>query len=202
MQHSNSPANAGFSLIEVLVALIIIAVGLLGLAKLQALAYANTGISSQRSLAAIEASSMVSSIRANRLYWSKLTPPQTVTVTGSGLTVTATDPTLSAALSTVSAATTAGITPTYCQVGGGGVLPCTAAAMAAYDLETWVFALRAVLPSPTATITCPAPPAAVTTLQAVTCELQESWIERSLAANAQSQGTTMAAPTYTLYVVP
>ena len=43
----------GFSLIEVLVALIIIGVGMLGIAKIQALSYASTGTAAQRSIAAI-----------------------------------------------------------------------------------------------------------------------------------------------------
>ena len=40
----------GFTLIEVLVALIVTCIGLLGIAKLQALVYANTGSASTRSL--------------------------------------------------------------------------------------------------------------------------------------------------------
>ena len=42
--------EGGFSLIEVMVALIIVSVGLLGIAKMQALAYASTGIAGKRSL--------------------------------------------------------------------------------------------------------------------------------------------------------
>jgi len=59
----------GFSLLEVLVALVIIGVGMLGIAKIQALAYASTGTASERSLAAIEAASLAASMRANRGYW-------------------------------------------------------------------------------------------------------------------------------------
>jgi prepilin-type N-terminal cleavage/methylation domain-containing protein len=44
-KQNGKPSRAsGFTLVEVLVALIIIAVGMLGLAKIQALAYASTGI--------------------------------------------------------------------------------------------------------------------------------------------------------------
>ena len=43
----------GFSLLEVMVALVIISIGLLGVAKMQALAYASTSTASSRSLAAI-----------------------------------------------------------------------------------------------------------------------------------------------------
>ncbi|WP_425531315.1 type IV pilus modification PilV family protein, partial [Metallibacterium scheffleri] len=43
----NRPAR-GFSLVEVLVALIVVAVGLLGIAKMQALLLADTGVSRLR----------------------------------------------------------------------------------------------------------------------------------------------------------
>ena len=46
----------GFTLIEVLVAVVVIAIGLLGIAKMQALAYASTSTASLRSLVALQAS--------------------------------------------------------------------------------------------------------------------------------------------------
>ena len=59
----------GFSLVEVMVALIIICVGLLGIAKLQALMLSNTGTSRMRALAALEASSIAATMHADRDYW-------------------------------------------------------------------------------------------------------------------------------------
>ncbi len=55
---NNRSRTQGFSLIEVMVALIIIAVGMLGIAKMQALALSNTESSGVRSLVAIEAASL------------------------------------------------------------------------------------------------------------------------------------------------
>src|SRR5579871_1202658 len=60
----------GFSVLEVMVALIIISVGLLGIAKMQALAIASTTTSRTRSIAALEAASLASAMRADRAYWS------------------------------------------------------------------------------------------------------------------------------------
>src|SRR5258708_32297597 len=86
-------AAGGFTLVEVLVALSIIAVGMLGLAKIQALAYASTGIAGSQSLAALQASSLVSAMRANRNYWSTVATPFTFTV-AAGTITTASDNTL------------------------------------------------------------------------------------------------------------
>ena len=47
--------TGGFSLVEVMVALIVVSVGLLGLAKMEAVALASTTVAGNRSLAAIEA---------------------------------------------------------------------------------------------------------------------------------------------------
>ncbi|MGH8302669.1 MAG: type IV pilus modification PilV family protein, partial [Steroidobacteraceae bacterium] len=54
--------SRGFSLIEVLVALIVLSVGLLGIAKMEALALASNAVAGRRALAAIEAASLADSM--------------------------------------------------------------------------------------------------------------------------------------------
>ena len=110
--------HRGFSLVEVLVALIIIGVGMLGIAKIQALSYASTGTAAQRSIAAILASSMSSAMRANRGYWSVQagTVQQTVTITNGAFTPAPTDGVLSSTGSCVGAS-------------------CSPQLLAAYDLH-------------------------------------------------------------------
>jgi type IV pilus assembly protein PilV len=177
----------GFSLIEVLIALLVVAVGLLGLAKLQAIAYANTGTASGRALAAFQASSLVSAMRANRSYWSNVTTPLTIKITGATLTVTSGDGTLANNYNCVYGAASTNA-------------PCTTAQLAAYDLKTWATNLNTLLPSVTGSVNCPTPAVAPTG-----CWIQFSWYERTVAANNQSLSSTstaMAAPTYTLYFVP
>jgi len=71
-------ANAGargFSLIEVMVAVIVICVGMLGIAKMQALSLSNTTTARLRSLAAIEAASLASAMHSNRQYWANTALP-------------------------------------------------------------------------------------------------------------------------------
>jgi len=187
-QNGIHPRTAGFTLVEVLVALIIMAVGMLGLAKIQALSYASTGIAGTQSLAALEASSLVSAMRANRNYWSTVATPFTFTV----------------AAGTINTGTLSdgNLANTYDCTSGGANAPCTPVQLAAYDLNNttngWIKALGAVLPKPSATISCPTP-AAGTQLG---CSIQITWVENTVSVNSQTQGNALAAPTYTVFVVP
>ena len=70
----------GFSLVEVMVALVICAVGLLGLAKMESLALSSTSVANSRSLAAIEASSLAAAMHANPGYWAAGKAPATTVV--------------------------------------------------------------------------------------------------------------------------
>jgi type IV pilus assembly protein PilV len=188
-QNGIHPHTAGFTLVEVLVALIIIAIGMLGLAKIEALAYASTGIAGTQSLAALQASSLVSAMRANRNYWSTLaTTTEFKFIVKAGSITTSTDATL---------------TNTYaCASGAGTNAPCTPAQLAAYDLNDttngWIKALDAVLPNPTATIDCPVPLAGAQ----LGCSIQITWVENTVAVNSQSQASALPPPTYTVFVVP
>ncbi|PMU83799.1 type IV pilus modification protein PilV, partial [Pseudomonas sp. GW704-F3] len=76
----------GFSLVEVMVALVVMSVGMLGIAKMQAAALSNTAVASTRSLAAIEASSLAASMHANRGYWSSPAVATSITLTGATVT--------------------------------------------------------------------------------------------------------------------
>jgi len=171
----------GFSLLEVMVALVIISIGLLGVAKMQALAYASTSTASLRSLAAIEAASLASAMRANRAYWAVGAAPVTITITGT----TISDATLAA---TATAAN-------FCTPAGSA--PCTPAQLAAFDLHRWATALSALLPNPTSTISCP------TAVTPINCTIRVNWTEKMVAVNSQGAGgPAMQAPTYLLYVEP
>jgi type IV pilus assembly protein PilV len=118
----------GFSLVEVMVALVIVAFGLLGLAKMESLALSSTSVAGYRSIAAIEASSMAATMHANRAYW------------GSAV---------AQAVTTINAASAAPVTP-VCTVAGA----CNAQQMAAYDLQQWAASLQSVMPNFLGTITC------------------------------------------------
>jgi type IV pilus assembly protein PilV len=206
--HTSIARQRGFSLIEVMIALVVICVGLLGIAKMQALSLANTTISRQRSIAAIEAASMASAMRANRLYWGTTAPNFKVTwvpANAPSFTVVG-----DAALAT---AANAG-NPHACDGVAGAAPACAYAAnnpgLAAADLAAWVTALAAVLPNPSATVTCGVPLG--TTLPA-SCTIQIAWSEASVAMTTQEAAREAAMqasnsqgqfekPVYQLYVEP
>jgi type IV pilus assembly protein PilV len=179
----------GFTLLEVMVALVITSIGLLGIAKIQALAYASTGSSSLRSLVALQVGGLAASMHANRNYWAAgLTAPLTITVNPGN-----------AALTTISDATLN--TPANCLFGAG--TPCTAPTMAAFDLQSYAQALNAFSMlrnlNPVTTITCPVP------ANPVSCTIQVTWNEHAVSLSTQSATSTTQAtflPTYTLYVEP
>jgi type IV pilus assembly protein PilV len=182
--------QAGFSLVEVLVALVIVSVGLLGIAKMQALAYASTGVASKRSLAAIEASSLSASMSANRGYWAAGLAPASITVTGN--VITSSDPALSAGTNCTS----------------GAAAPCTPSQVAGYDMKSWADGLKTLLLNDQATIVCTP---YVLGVSPVNCTITITWIENDVAANKQEAAAAQAAagnpallqqPSYTLYVQP
>lgn len=126
--------NSGFTLIEVLIAALVLAVGLLGLAGLQAVSIKNNLSAYNRSQATQLAYDMADRMRANK---NQSLDPASGSVIAAGTYLTATMAP-SAAAAQASCATTAG---------------CTGAQMAENDLFQWNTALAGTLPGGTGTIT-------------------------------------------------
>jgi type IV pilus assembly protein PilV len=170
----NRARSSGFSLVEVMIALFVCSVGLLGLAKMESLALSSTGVAASRSIAAIEASSLASAMHANPGYWAAGVAPATQSVSHA----------------------TAITTPATCYV--AGTASCLPAAMATFDLQQWAKALDAVLPGFLATINC-----TNVIGVPVTCTITIQWSENAVAGNtAQTNMAGLAQPTYTLFVQP
>lgn len=207
-QHPNLHRTQGFSLVEVMVAVVVICVGLLGIAKMQAMALSNTSMSRQRSLAAIEAASFAAAMHSNRQYWASFTTPFNVSISGNPAVVASSDGALQAQ-------TTADLTNLNACIGNNsGAVACNVAAnLAAFDLARWwVNSVSVQLPNPTATVTCPQVPAG--NAAPLSCTVQISWSEKSVAMNT-AEATQAAAeqansalisrserPVFTLYVEP
>jgi len=179
---------SGFSLVEVLVSMIVIAVGLLGIAKMQSLALSSTGVASLRSIAALEASALAATMHADRGYWAQNAAALNVTINGTTITPAAP---FGAAVNCLS---------------GGADAPCTPTKMAAYDVQQWandVGGANGVLPGPVTQIAC----SGLTATAPVSCTIQIVWGENAVAVNQQGTAASGGAasintPVYTLYVQP
>jgi type IV pilus assembly protein PilV len=178
----------GFTLIEVLIALVVLSIGLLGIVKLESAAIASTTVAAKRSLAALEGDSLAAMMHVNHGYWnSPDVSGGVIAVTGTTVSVT----TLAPNLATSVAGTT------LCYVAGVPPPPCSVTDMAAYDLKQWALAVNPLLPNYTATISC-----GIAT--PVSCNILITWSENAVAVNGTETSTTaaMQKPSYTLYVEP
>jgi len=191
----------GFTLIEVLVAILVVALGLLGLSKMQALAISNTQVASVRSLISLQASSMAAAMQSNRVYWAgvlpanapvgtaALAPPASFSATG---TVVTNGPTASSTNTTFCSSATL---PTSAQ--------CSATDLAAADLQLWANTMNSLFPSYSAKFVCSN--TAATSTAPVTCSITISWSEKYVALNsttATGSAAQTATQSFTLYVTP
>ncbi len=207
-EQSNAPTvnvarhrrSAGFSLIEVMVAVIVLCVGLLGIARMQSLALSSTSVSSKRSIAAIQAASLAALMHENRGYWIQGDPAGALftikgATVGSAITIDGTSYTWTGAAA-LAAAGSPNCTAT-----------CTPTQLAAYDLKQWAAAVNTVLPNVSTLIKCG-------TVTPVSCMATISWSESAVAVNSQQAAAAQAAvgnsastakmqiPTYTVYIEP
>ncbi|MFC5473526.1 type IV pilus modification protein PilV [Paraherbaspirillum soli] len=161
--------SGGFSMLEVLVTLVIILLGVLGMAGMQMLAINNTQIARTHSLAAILASSLTAEMQANQPYWS------TSTTSGKVSGVSAKDWTNT----TLGDSTLNGLS-TDCTAG-----TCAAAEMAAYDLKAWGANVATLLPAGAAQVACNGATPNV-------CTVSVSWNEKNVALHNMAAGATVS----------
>jgi type IV pilus assembly protein PilV len=171
--------SGGFSLVEVLVALVVVSVGLLGLAKMESLAVSSTTVAGVRSVVAGQAANLAAMMHANQDFWQNSIVYTAKTFTSSTIPVAG----------------------AVCKTSGNGA--CSPQAMADYDLNVWATALQQVLPYYSATITCTAP---VGTAVPASCVIRITWFDNAVAMTTQQANgvaAVSALPTYyTLYVQP
>lgn len=177
---------AGFSLIEALITMVVVGVGLLGLAKIQAAAVGNTQISRVRSLVALQTESLAAAMHGNRAFWAAGgTAPATFSVAGQ--TVTDSSNVLNQTLA-----------PGQCLTGS----PCTPQQLAAYDVQQWASTMNGNFHGYGATVNC-----TTTVGVPVNCNITVTWNEKYIAVNTPTaSAAAAAAPTtqqsFTVYVQP
>jgi len=186
----------GFSLVEVLVAVIVTSVGLLGVAKIQALALSGTGTARTRSMAAFAAADLAATMHADRAYWAQLAGDPAVRIDVANAAISSLDPALlSVPLN-------------------GCVLhsPCTDfVQIAAQDLRDWATELQSTLAgssNPNATVNC-----RIQAGNPATCAIRIFWNEHVIstpystntlggAQQAVQAAQAVEQTSYTLYTEP
>ena len=180
--------SQGFSLVEVLVALVIVSIGLLGLAKMESLALSSADTSGTRTIAAIQASSLAGMMHADHDYWGSANVTTAATVTFTAGAVVVSDPNLVKPAALTCTSSTA---------------PCLPLAMAQYDLNSWATGLQSLLPGYQANIACTPASLSAAPPAPVTCTITINWAENAVAANAsQTAIASLTSPSYTLNVEP
>ena len=167
-----SASEGGFTLIELLITVVIVSVGLLGLAKLQAAAAAETSTARTRSIMAYQAESLAGAMRANRGFWGQTigTMPKVTTAAG------ATNGAYTVVTGSVPASSTKDCTSVV----------CSKEELAAWDINTWTSAYATQFPSATSIIAC------VNTSGPVTCDITLSWSEHYVGINKSTTATGAA----------
>lgn len=186
MRRQNISAMAdreqGFSLIEVMITLVIIAIGLLGVAGVMALAMSNNGTARMQSLASLEVASLSTAMQSNQAYW----------VHGAGATATV-------------AVQNTTITPAgYGSAINCSLSTCSAAEVAGYDLATWGQSIAQALPNGVGNVSCtqsagPGPTPPTETVCTITVQWQETTMSLSHAAGS---GASAVTHSYALVVQP
>lgn len=186
---NSKQTQRGVSLIEVLISLLIVAVGVLGLAKMQALTVANTQTSGARGLIALQAASLAALMHSNKGYWQVATgthpycPSSSCTLKGTSTTLFGSVPSTCASTSTSSAT-------------------CNIAQMAAYDVNNWMAQMNINVPTYTAVINCDNSGGTLP----VTCSIEVDWLEKQAGGGTATASIANATPAVTqafyLYVQP
>lgn len=176
-------ACGGFSLIEAMVALLIISIGLLGVFALQATGLNYNATASARSIAAIDAASMIALMRANVCG---------VTNSGAQDAPPVCDPVSDNAYSYANFSSENPLPGGHAAINAPAKLcrtagvPCSTAEQAAADLWTMAQVVARDLPGGAIRVTCNDSPCTNTSWYTVTV----SWLERDVARDAQGQAAT------------
>lgn len=168
----------GFTLVEVMIAMFVTAIGLLGLAKMQALAISSTQNSGSRSMVALQVGSLVSTMHANKVFWNSTSVPSSFTATGTALT---------------GASSTLGTTiPNF----GCTTAACTPVEMAANDFQQWMASMNQLFPTYTAKVDC-------NTTVPVSCEIYVTFKENKIAiSKGTSGGDATRTESFSVFVKP
>ena len=184
--------EGGFTLVELMITVLIVTIGLLGLAKLQATAVANTSISRTRALMTYQAESLAGMMRANKLVWKTtgLTAYPAFTVDAVG---NVTNP-----------GTKYGSGTGTC-VDLSGTNTCAPENLAWDDLDVWSKAFVKAFPNAQAKIACaPSSGSACVSNPANPngYDITLTWDQKQVAVNRGTAGSTTSPVSMVMHVQP
>jgi len=182
---SRAPRHvAGFTLVELLMTMVIVAVGILGIVKMEAAGVAESQVSRVRSLMTFQAESLASSMRANRGYWASTT---------AAFSTAWTTPTSGAQSYPMSA----NGSDATCQTAG-----CSSSEMAYADAKAWSDAFAAAFPSAKFSVACSASCSAGSSAAPRSYDITLTWSEKTLAVNRSGNNTSTVPVSMVLHVQP
>ncbi|MEP6502622.1 MAG: type IV pilus modification protein PilV [Betaproteobacteria bacterium] len=192
-KRAGARTQSGFTLIELMVTMLIVTVGMLGLAKLQAAAVAESSMSRTRALMTFQAESLAGMMRANKAFWSTTTGPFprfAVATDGTRSNQQMTAPT------TVDCVSPHPV--------------CSAAQLAYDDMYTWGAAFNTgsggAFPGATATITCISSSGAASCAANPTVpnsyDIVLTWNEKYVAINRSTVNGSTNTATMVMHVQP
>lgn len=182
--------SAGFSLLEVLISLVIISLGILGITGLLIKGMSNAKSANQRTVAAMEASSLAASMYTNRAFWASTTTPISFSTQWS-----ASKPTVASSVGI------SFIDPASCDDVSS---KCSSAQIAGADAQGWANSINNALANGASTISCN--PRTDGAFKINSCDITLSWTEKfvdtSNGSTTKSSSSTSGTRSYTLHVEP
>ncbi|QNP47146.1 PilV family protein [Diaphorobacter aerolatus] len=167
--------EGGFTLLESGIALLVVAIGMLGPLKMMAHAMASSSTANARSVAALQAASLASIIQSNAAYWRD----------GEGRTAS-----ITLKQGKIDAGSSLGVANGLnCDATGVVARPqCSPEELVGNDLVEWAGSLDAALPNPSGSIQC-----TQTTQRLTRCTVTVRWHERYVSGNGSADPSTSAA---------
>ncbi len=183
--------HGGFTLIEVLVALVVISLGILGSSGLMLKAMASAKTSSLRTVAALQASSLASAMYANRRFWADTSHSPCFSTSGA---------------STPGCAYLAVASP------ASDCSACTARDRAIADLGAWRDSVQTALPQAKVDVNClgaaSGTGAAAQAGRPQSCSIRLAWnehfvdVRHSASPQPAASAATFGTRAYVLHVTP
>jgi len=174
----------GFTLIEVLIAMLIASIAVIGLVGMQAMAVASTQGARVRTLVTLQANSMAASMQGNTAFWTAGIAPDSFTLMGTVITDA------SGRLNT----------SRNCVFTAISIPPCSPAEVAGFDVQKWAASMSRMVPGFASTLHC-----AGSATTPFSCVLNIGWDEHYATRGTQAEADSAATAgrrTYTLYIAP